>query len=110
MAYDRGDDSAAEKHLRQALDAASDAPSVAKNLAAVLFRQGRYDEAASALQRALEIEPIDSTYSNLGTLQFFLGRYEEARGSFQRALDLGANQGPSGAITLPPCQPPNPST
>jgi tetratricopeptide (TPR) repeat protein len=61
------------------------------NLAAVYHQLGRTDEAASALQRSLEIAPNSITYSNLGTLLYFQGRYPEALRAFERSVELGAN-------------------
>jgi serine/threonine-protein kinase len=80
----------AERPLRRAIELAPDNPGPYKNLAAALIRDSRLEEAASALQGALEIEPWESTYTNLGTLQFLLGRYEASRASFERAIELGA--------------------
>jgi serine/threonine-protein kinase len=50
----------------------------------------RTDDAASALQRALEIEPSATLYSNLGTLRFFQGRYSDAAAAFEKAVELNA--------------------
>jgi serine/threonine protein kinase/Flp pilus assembly protein TadD len=64
---------------------------VLSNLAAVYHMMNRHDDAASALQRSLEIKPDADTYSNLGTLRFFQGRYDEAVPAFEKAANLSAN-------------------
>jgi Flp pilus assembly protein TadD len=64
---------------------------VLSNLAAVYQQMDRNDDAASALQRALEIKPDADTYSNLGTLRFFQGHYAESVPAFEKAVNLGAN-------------------
>jgi serine/threonine-protein kinase len=64
---------------------------VLRNLGAAYYLAGRPDEAASILQRALEVRPSASTYTNLGTIRFFQGRYSDAVGAFEKAVELGAN-------------------
>ena len=44
-----------------------------RNLGAVYYFLGRHDDAASSLQRALEVRPAAGTYTNLGTIRFFQG-------------------------------------
>lgn len=66
--------------------------SVLRNLAAAYHMMDRDDDAASALQRSLEIKPEASAYGNLGTLFFFHGRYDEAVTAFEKAVQLGANR------------------
>ena len=48
----------------------------------------RVDDAAAALQRALEIRPAATIYTNLGTLRFFQGQYQQAVTSFERAVEM----------------------
>ena len=91
VAFGRANYAEAESFLRRAAELAPDYTSIYKNLSAALYKQGKVDEAAAALQDALEIEPQGSIYTNLGTLQFFLGRYEASVASFERAIELGAN-------------------
>ena len=64
---------------------------VFRNVGAAYNQLGRYEEAASAFQRALEIQPSGPIYTNLGTLRFFQGRYSEAVTAFEKAVELGAN-------------------
>jgi serine/threonine-protein kinase len=62
-----------------------------RNLGAAYFQLGRYDDAAAAFQRALEIAPTAAVYTNLGTLRFYQGRYHDAVPAFEQAVKLGAN-------------------
>jgi tetratricopeptide (TPR) repeat protein len=70
---------------------APDHARIYSNLAAAYHQLDRTDDAAGALQRALEIVPDTITYSNLGTLLYFQGRYPEALSAFERGVQLGAN-------------------
>jgi eukaryotic-like serine/threonine-protein kinase len=65
---------------------------VLNNLAAVYHMMDREDDAASVLQRSLEIKGSAYTYGNLGTLRFFQGRYEDAVSAFEKAVNLQANE------------------
>jgi serine/threonine-protein kinase len=58
--------------------------------AAAYHLANQYEEAASLLQQALEIEPAARTYANLGTLRFFQGRFTEAVGPMEKAVQLQA--------------------
>jgi serine/threonine-protein kinase len=60
------------------------------NLAAVYHMLEHYDDAASALQRALEIEPSAQGYTNLGTLRYFQGHFSDAVPAMEKAVELGA--------------------
>jgi serine/threonine-protein kinase len=64
---------------------------VLRNLSAAYYFLGRHDEAASSLQRALEVRPAAATYTNLGTIRFFQGRYADAVAAFEKAVELSAN-------------------
>jgi serine/threonine-protein kinase len=57
------------------------------NLSAAYHKLDLYEDAASVLQRAIEIQPSAQHYANLGTLRFFQGRYAEAISAFQQAVD-----------------------
>lgn len=63
-----------------------------RNLGAAYYQLGRADEAASALQRALEIQPAAAIYTNLGTIRFFQGRYTDAVPAFEKAVELAATR------------------
>jgi serine/threonine-protein kinase len=64
---------------------------VLRNLSAAYYFLGRHNDAASSLQRALEIRPAAATYTNLGTIRFFQGRYNDAVAAFEKAVELSAN-------------------
>lgn len=64
---------------------------VLRNLSAAYYFLGRYDEAASSLQRALEVRPSAAAYTNLGTIRFFQGRHTDAVAAFEKAVELSAN-------------------
>ena len=64
---------------------------VLRNLSAAYYFLGRHDDAASSLQRALEVRPAAATYTNLGTIRFFQGRYNDAVAAFEKAVELSAN-------------------
>jgi serine/threonine-protein kinase len=67
---------------------AADNVLILTNLGSAYHMLDRYEDAASALQRALEIEPSARIYTNLGTARFFQGRYADAVTAMQKALDL----------------------
>ena len=64
---------------------------VLRNLSAAYYFLGRYDEAASSLQRSLEVRASAATYTNLGTIRFFQGRYTDAVAAFEQAVELSPN-------------------
>jgi eukaryotic-like serine/threonine-protein kinase len=61
------------------------------NLGAVYHALGRDDDAASALQRAIEIKPNADVYNNLGTIRYFQGHYDDAANAFEKTVALNAN-------------------
>ena len=61
------------------------------NLSVAYHALGREDEAATAIQRSMEITPTPKGYSNLGTLLFYMGRYDNAVDAFEKALKMDAN-------------------
>lgn len=64
------------------------------NLGAVLFYQGRYEEAARRTETATELQPANATnWGNLGDARWQLpGGREKARAAFRKAADLAAGQ------------------
>ena len=75
----------------RALQAEPDSVQILLNLGAVYHLLGRDDDAASALQHALEIHPTADVYNNLGTIRFYQGRYQDAVPAFEKTVALGAN-------------------
>lgn len=76
----------------QARTASPDNVRVLANLAAAYHMLDRDDDAASTLQRAIEIEPAARLFTNLGTLRFFQGRYDDAIAPLEKAVDLAPNR------------------
>ena len=65
---------------------------VLANLTAAYHMLDRYEDAASTIQRAIEIDPSGQHYSNLGTLRFFQGRYAEAISPLEKAVEYAPNR------------------
>ncbi|MEM7052638.1 MAG: protein kinase [Acidobacteriota bacterium] len=86
-----GDYQGAEEAFEAALDITPDHHFLLLSLGGIYHFQGRLPEAATALQRSIEVRPSGPAYSNLGTLYFFQGRLEEAATAYRSALDLNAN-------------------
>ncbi len=74
--------------LGQAIALQDDQPGWHANLGLVLRNLERYDEAETALRRALALRPAAETYSNLGLVQHQLGQFEAAIASFEEAIKL----------------------
>jgi serine/threonine-protein kinase len=72
----------------QAVRLAPDHSMLYRNLAGAYHMLDRTDDAATQLQKALEIEPTPPAYNNLGTLRYFQGRYPEAVRAFEKAVEL----------------------
>ena len=77
-----GDVAGAEKMLRAALAEDPALPQVSKNLADMLYRNGRYDEAAEAYERAAKLDPElgDDLYFKLGNIAYKRQGPRPARG------------------------------
>jgi tetratricopeptide (TPR) repeat protein len=85
-----GDLEGAEKMLRAALIEDPALPQVSKNLADILYRNGRYDDAAEAYERAAKLNPElgDDLYFKLGNIAYKRRDHERARESWRRATEL----------------------
>jgi tetratricopeptide (TPR) repeat protein/predicted Ser/Thr protein kinase len=90
-AYKGGEYKATAAYWEQALRLEPDNVPVLRNLGAVYHNLGRDDDAASALQHSLEIEPTADAYNNLGYIRFYQGRYQDAVPAFEKTVALGAN-------------------
>ncbi len=85
-----GDVEGAEKMLRAALVEDPALPQVSKNLADILYRNGRYDDAAEAYERAAKLNPElgDDLYFKLGNIAYKRRDHARARESWAQATAL----------------------
>ena len=85
-----GDVAGAETAVRAALAEDPSLPQVSKNLADILYRNGRYDEAREAYERAAKLAPDlgDDLYFKLGNLAYKRRDKSLARESWSRAASL----------------------
>ena len=85
-----GDVAGAESILRAALAEDPAVPQISKNLADVLYRNGRYDEAKEAYERAAKLAPElgDDLYFKLGNIAYKRRETARARESWSRATSL----------------------
>lgn len=85
-----GDLEGAEAMLRAALAEDAALPQVSKNLADILYRNGRYDEAAEAYERAAKLNPElgDDLYFKLGNIAYKRRDHARARESWAQATSL----------------------
>jgi tetratricopeptide (TPR) repeat protein len=85
-----GDVEGAEAMLRAALAEDAALPQVSKNLADILYRNGRYDEAAEAYERAAKLNPAlgDDLYFKLGNIAYKRRDHARARESWAQATSL----------------------
>jgi tetratricopeptide (TPR) repeat protein len=85
-----GDIAGAETLLRATLADDASLPQVSKNLADLLYRSGRYDEALEAYERAARLAPDlgDDLYFKLGNIAYKRRDRAKARESWARAAEL----------------------
>ena len=85
-----GDLEGAETVLRAALAEDASLPQVSKNLADILYRNGRYDDAREAYERAAKLAPElgDDLYFKLGNIAYRRRDHDRARESWRRATEL----------------------
>ena len=74
-----------------ARDRSPDNAVVLQNLGAAYLMGERPDDAASTLQRALEINPTGAAYTNFANVRFSQGHYADAADAFEKAVSLNAN-------------------
>jgi serine/threonine-protein kinase len=84
----RYQDAAAE--WEKAGRAAPDNVFMLRNLGAAYHMLDQFEKSASALQKALEIEPSAAVWNNLGTARFFQGNYAESVAAFEKAVELNS--------------------
>jgi tetratricopeptide (TPR) repeat protein len=85
-----GDIQGAETMLRAALAEDPALPQVSKNLADILYRNGRYEEAAEAYERAAKLNPElgDDLYFKMGNIAYKKRDHARARESWAQATTL----------------------
>lgn len=85
-----GDVEGAEAMLRAALAEDPALPQISKNLADILYRNGRYEEAAEAYERAAKLSPDlgDDLYFKLGNIAYKKRDHARARESWAQATSL----------------------
>jgi tetratricopeptide (TPR) repeat protein len=85
-----GDIEGAETMLRAALAEDPALPQVSKNLADILYRNGRYEEAAEAYERAAKLNPElgDDLYFKMGNIAYKKRDHARARESWAQATSL----------------------
>ncbi len=85
-----GDGAGAESVLRAALSEDPSLPQISKNLADILYRNGRFEEAREAYERAAKLAPDlgDDLYFKLGNIAYKRRDHERARTSWGRAAAL----------------------
>ena len=88
-----GDLVGAEQYLRGALAEDPTIPQISKNLADLLYRAGRYDEAYESYERAAKLNPDlgDDLYFKLGNIAYKRRDRDRARQFWQRVVALNAN-------------------
>ncbi len=84
--YEQGHYEAAEQAFRRSIALEPDAVIAYANLAAVLMRQNRADDASRMLQRGLQLRPNSRLYTNLGNILFLRGDYVGAADAFENAV------------------------
>lgn len=85
----RGDLENAEVHLRRVLEIRDGTPDDYGNLATVLARQGRYDEAFPLFDAGLRLDPDNvSLLAHLGLAQFQAGKPGLAEKTLEKAVSL----------------------
>jgi protein O-mannosyl-transferase len=87
--FDRGDLPRARSHYLESLRIKPDYAEGHNNLAMVLMREGRSEEAAVHYREAIKAEPtFEKAHNNLGVLLAGEGKLAEAKACFLRALEL----------------------
>jgi serine/threonine protein kinase/Flp pilus assembly protein TadD len=78
----------AEEHYQRLFDLLPDNPRVHNNLGLVYRGQGRFDEATTAFQKSIDLEPSALRYRNLGMVLAEAGNYAEAAEQLLRAIEM----------------------
>lgn len=84
--YEQSNLPAAEQAFRRSIALRPDAIRPYSNLAAVLMRQNRTDDALRVLQQGLQLRPSADLYATLGNILFRRGDYVGAADAFENAV------------------------
>ncbi|MBS1826981.1 MAG: protein kinase [Acidobacteria bacterium] len=90
--FRQGDYGAAQKAWERAGVLTPDNDLVWRNLSSLYLIEDRFDDAAAAIQKALELRPTAPHFSNLGYIRFFQGRYMDAIPPFEKAVELAPSR------------------
>jgi len=87
-----GDIAAAETQLDRAFTEEPTLPQISKNMADLLYRAGKYDDAYAAYERVIKLNPDlgDDLYFKLGNISFKRRDFTHAKAYWQRATELNA--------------------
>jgi len=81
--------SAAEEHLRRAIELNPNYADAHLTLGNQLGRQGRLNEGIAEVKKALEVDPLSRAYMNqFGRLLAFNGQYDEAIEELQKSMEI----------------------
>ncbi len=88
-----GDITGAETRLDRAFTENPTLPQISKNMADLLYRAGKYDDAYAAYERVIKLQPDlgDDLYFKLGNISFKRRDLAQARIYWQRATELNTS-------------------
>lgn len=101
LLYNRGDQVAAEEHLREAIRLLPSYADAHTNLGLMLWATGRLDEGVPHLRQAVQLDPGKPRYPyNLARVLIEAGEHEAARVQLERALQLAPDFTAARALLL----------
>ncbi len=77
----------AYQYIKRALQLAPNDPAVIDSMGWVLYRLGRFEDAARELRRALAMQPDGEIAAHLGEVLWVMGHQQEARDVWNQALE-----------------------
>lgn len=85
----RYDEAAEQYEIVVALDSSN--ASGYSNLGTAYLLAGDFAAAATALEKAIELNPRANTYSSLGLMHYYLGQFDRAVAAHKQAVELAPN-------------------
>lgn len=85
----RYDEAAEQYEIVVALDSSN--ASGYSNLGTAYLLAGDFAAAATALEKAIDLNPRANTYSSLGLMHYYLGRFDRAVAAHKQAVELAPN-------------------